>query len=208
MGPYPRMLKDCCLNPEHWIRDDEDKRIDMLLVAELFTEHMLRAANLPENFGFVSFKDIFRADKFGPDHLVDHIHLTDTAQEIVADYIMQWLDKSSVPLPGKAGDGSSLVPFSDVLQGEGLYVNGEYDEEEDEEEEEEGGEEGADDVFTSSAEAALEELRQAKEAIAKANSSGMDTSEASGSGSGSSNSSAPPSTSAEHADNANTNQTT
>ena len=130
------MLKDCCLNPEHWIRDDEDKRIDMSLVAELFTEHMLRAANLPDNFGFVSFKDIFRADKFGPDHLVDHIHLTDTAQEIVADYIMQWLDKSSVPLPGKAGDGSSLVPFSDVLQGEGLYVNGEYDEEEDEEEEE------------------------------------------------------------------------
>ena len=84
------MLKDCFLIPDHWIRDIEDERIDMLLLTDLFTEQMFKAAELPENFGFVSYTNIFKTVKFRTDHLSDHIHLTPKAQEIVADYLMQW----------------------------------------------------------------------------------------------------------------------
>ena len=165
MGPYPRMLKDCCLISDHWIRDVDDERIDMMLVTDLFTEQMFKAAELPENFGFVSYKNIFKTVKFGPDHLTDHIHLTQEAQEIVADYLMQWLDKAADPLPAKASEGANLLPFSDVMAEEGVYTIAEvYGEEEEEEETVEGGD---DDVFAknmSSAEAALAELKRAKEA--------------------------------------------
>ena len=177
MGPYPRMIKDCCLIPDHWIRDVEDERVDMVLVTDLFTEQMFKAAELPENFGFVSYKNIFKTVKFSADHLADHIHLTQDAQEIVADYLMQWLDKASDPLPAKASEGANLLPFSDVMQEEGIYTVAEvYEEEEEEEENEDGG----DDVFAknmSSAEAALAALKQAK-AAASINNSNMDTSAA------------------------------
>ena len=171
MGPYPRMLKDCCMIPDHWLRDIEDERIDMLLLTDLFTEQMYKAAELPENFGFVSYNNIFKTVKFSSEHLVDHIHLTDDAQGIVADYLMQWLDKSSDPLPSKASEGANMLPFSEVLKQEGIDLYGDdMGNEEEEEEEETGGVE--DDVFTknmSSAEAALAALKKAKAAAANNN---------------------------------------
>ena len=167
MGPYPRMLKDCCMIPDHWLRDIEDERIDMLLLTDLFTEQMYKAAELPENFGFVSYNNIFKTVKFSSEHLSDHIHLTEDAQGIVADYLMQWLDKSSDPLPSKPSEGANMLPFSEVLKQEGIDLYGDdMGEEEEEEEDETAG--GEDEVFTrnmSSAEAALAALKKAKAAI-------------------------------------------
>ena len=85
---------------------------------------MYKTAELPENFGFVSYNNIFITVKFSSEHLVDHIYLTNEAHEIVADYLMQLLDRSADPLPSKASEGANLVPFSEVLQEEWINLVG------------------------------------------------------------------------------------
>ena len=100
----------------------------------IFTEQMYRAAELPANFGFLPYSKIFAAEAFGPGHLVDHIHLKPFAQDLVADYLMQ-LDKPTDPIPAKKSEGGALVPFSEILQGEGIMIGLPVDEEEYEEEE-------------------------------------------------------------------------
>ena len=90
MGPlYPRMLCDCFLSSDHWLRDDEDNKINMLLFTDVITEHMYQAADVPNSFAFLGYKEIFSTDKFTVSFLTDHIHLDPVAQQIVAGHLMQ-----------------------------------------------------------------------------------------------------------------------
>ena len=114
MGPYPRMLRDCCMEESYWLRDDAGVRIDMLLFMDVVTDHMHRAASLPDNFGFVSYKQVFGKHKFNVSLLSDNVHLTDGAQTIVANYMVQQLDKTE-PITGKLPEGENLMPLSEAL---------------------------------------------------------------------------------------------
>ena len=113
MGPYPRMLRDCCMEEAHWLRDYEGHRIDMLLLTDIITDHMHRAAALPDNFGFVSYKEVFGKHKFNVSMLSDNVHLENPAQRIVANFMLQWFDKNS-PVHGKLAEGETLVPLSEA----------------------------------------------------------------------------------------------
>ena len=121
MGPYPRMLRDCCMEETHWLRDDDNSRIDMLLLNDVVTDQMHRAASLPDNFGFVSSKEVFGRHKFNVSLLSDNVYLTDPAQIIVANFMVDWLDKSE-PIVGKVAEGENLPSLSEALRAVKIHV--------------------------------------------------------------------------------------
>ena len=51
----------------------------------------------------------------------DNVHLEGAAQTIVANYMMQWLDKNN-SIPGKVAEGEGLVPLFEALSKEGIYT--------------------------------------------------------------------------------------
>ena len=157
MGPYPRMLRDCCLDNKHWLRDDDQHRIDMLSFTDIFTDHVHRAASLPNNCGFLSYKDIFKHEKFNVSNLVDHVHLDPSAQQLVASHLMQWLDRSSDPIVGKMSEGATLCTLSDALLAYGKIAHANAQQEEEEEVEE-----IVDEVFDGSAQAYINKARDEK----------------------------------------------
>ena len=121
MGPYPRMLRDCCMDESHWLRDDNIHRIDMLLFTDIVTDHMYRATSLPDNWGFASYKDVFGRHKFNVSMLTDNVHLDPIAQNIVSSYMLGWLDKDTA-ITGKAAEGEGLIPLSEALSQGGIYT--------------------------------------------------------------------------------------
>ena len=119
---------------------------------------------MPNNCGFLSYRDIFKHEKFNISHLVDHIHLDPAAQQIVASHMMQWLDKSSDPIVGKMSEGGTLGALSETLRADGRIVNIKANIEEEEEEIEE----IKDEVFDGSAQAYVKEARRLREEKAAA----------------------------------------
>ena len=162
MGPYPRMLRDCCLDSSHWLRDDDDKQVDMLQYTDIITDHMYRAADLPTNFAFLGYKEIFKTEKFNVSFLVDNVHLDPVAQQVVAGHMMSWLDRNNDPVAGKSAE-TNLGPLSEALFDVGINnhkVNMQ----------EEGGSGTEDDnsVFDDSAKRFLDQQEQKKQAEAAA----------------------------------------
>ena len=83
------MLRDCCDKKSHWLRDERDKRVDMLQYVDTLSELFHKAVKLPPNFTFASYTEIFAGNKINVSVLSDHIHLKKDAQKIVAAYCLQ-----------------------------------------------------------------------------------------------------------------------
>ena len=112
MGPYPRHLKDCCVQPSHWIRDDEKKKVDMVTYTDVFTDMVYRSANFPKGFFFAGYKEVL-GKKFTIDMLEDRVHLKQQYYKQAANYCFQWLNKKH-PMPGKSPE-KSPPPLSTEL---------------------------------------------------------------------------------------------
>ena len=123
-GPYPRMMQDCCLQPQHWIRDDEGKKVDMKRYTEIITDHIYQASALPVNVFFCTFERIFGSVSFCEEMLADRVHLTTPAQRLVANFCFKWLENKDTA-PPKPAKGESLLPLSTVLTAEKNHLQAE-----------------------------------------------------------------------------------
>ena len=99
LGPFPRLLRDCCNTKAHQLRDERGKRVDMLVYTEAFSSLCHRGLDLVDNSTFVNFKEVFAGQKFNVSMLKDNVHLKSKALTTVANYCMQWLDRDSEELP-------------------------------------------------------------------------------------------------------------
>ena len=145
MGPMPRHLSDCCGQPSHWIRDEEDKRVDMVKYTGALAEHIHRASEMYPRFTYVKYQS-YLGKPFIPAMIDDNVHWSETTRKELANYVVMWLENKSAGDP-KPSEHATIEPFSTALAGVEITVRPvniekapiqDSDTEESEDEEEEG----------------------------------------------------------------------
>ena len=120
MGPMPRSLDDCCSQPTHWIRDDNNDKINMEAYVEVFTDHVFRASRMYERFSFVGYKQ-YIGKEFIPAMITDNVHWSETTKKELVNYFLMFLDNKSDGSP-KPAEGVHLEPFSSALKAVKIFV--------------------------------------------------------------------------------------
>ena len=100
LGPWPRYLVDCCCNLDHKIIDVKKSKLcnhTHLAMREYYqhiNNHLQYNLALPTATTFVPYTEIF-GQMFPPSYLKDGVHLSATAENILAQYCVQNLSPAA-----------------------------------------------------------------------------------------------------------------
>ena len=113
MGPMPRHLSDCCGQPSYWIRDEDDKKVDMALYTDILAHHMFRASEIFPNMSYVNYQ-AYLGKPFIPAMIEDNVHWLETTMKELTNYVLMWLENKSKGDP-KPLEFRDIEPFSSAL---------------------------------------------------------------------------------------------
>ena len=120
MRPMPRHMGDCCYQPSHWIRDEEDKKVDMAVYTDILSAHLFRASEIYPRASYVDYKK-YLGKPFIPAMLDDNVHWSEITMKELANYVIMWLENKSNGDP-KLSEHKDMEPFSTALLVKKIYV--------------------------------------------------------------------------------------
>ena len=92
LGPMPRYLTPCCNNPDHAVKGLDCLTLDMMAYTKIFSNNMQASQGIVQDqVLFVHYQEMYR-DNFLASFLTDGVHLNDSANTIMSDFMLSLLE--------------------------------------------------------------------------------------------------------------------
>lgn len=92
-GPGPRYISKCCDDVNHIIKGPNNEVIDMMTYTTVFSSFIERSPGIvQERISYIHYQDIF-GNSFNNKMLTDGVHMTDAANNTIAEFIIAKIDE-------------------------------------------------------------------------------------------------------------------